>query len=126
MIENLPMIEEVPDAGLPKRRSIVFVVDDFAVQLMDADNRFVKILLSNPTIVEVTGRTISKGLVTGTIYDKETGIFVPPQPHDSWTFDPEQEEWIPPVPHPEDKTKTWLWSESNQRWYDREELKDML
>ena len=52
----------------------------------------------------------------GYTYDKNRDAFIPPKQYKSWTLDEETCWWIPPIPFPEDGTKTYEWDEEAQAW----------
>ena len=52
----------------------------------------------------------------GYTYDKNRDAFIPPKQYESWTLDEETCWWIPPIPFPEDGTKTYEWNEEAQAW----------
>ena len=52
----------------------------------------------------------------GYTYDKNRDAFIPPKQYKSWTLDEETCWWIPPIPFPEDGTKTYEWDEETQTW----------
>ena len=54
----------------------------------------------------------------GCIYDPMHDAFRVPKPFESWRFDAEERDWVPPVPKPEPTTPVWLWNEAEQRWMD--------
>jgi len=41
--------------------------------------------------------------------------FIEPSPYPSWTYNEELEEWVAPVPMPEDEN-LYIWSEENLAW----------
>jgi len=49
----------------------------------------------------------------GSIWDNELQAFYPPKPFDSWTFDQETLNWIPPLERPEGSV---IWDEENYSW----------
>jgi len=49
----------------------------------------------------------------GYTYDRESNVFISPQPYGSWTLD-ENQDWQPPVARPEEGFYTW--NEDTQTW----------
>jgi|TARA_R100000482_G_scaffold55482_1_gene19887 hypothetical protein len=49
-------------------------------------------------------------IISGT-YDSSKDKFYWPQPHASWTLD-SNDQWVPPITKPTDKTKHWYWDEA--------------
>lgn len=50
-------------------------------------------------------------------YDQVKDIFIPPQPHNSWTFNEETSTWVPPVPKPpDDENIIYFWNEEQLFW----------
>ena len=47
-------------------------------------------------------------------YDVSKDIFIRPQPYPSWTLDSDNE-WISPVPYPEDENR-YIWNEESLNW----------
>lgn len=47
-------------------------------------------------------------------YDVSKDIFIRPQPYPSWTLDSDNE-WISPVPYPEDGNR-YIWNEESLNW----------
>lgn len=52
---------------------------------------------------------------TGSYYDKDLDIFIPPKPYQSWVFNEEDSNWDPPVPMPADE-KSYFWNEESVSW----------
>jgi hypothetical protein len=126
MIDHGILTESAFDLPEGVKRAIMFVIDGEAVQIFTTDDRFAAILTSNPLVLDVTGRTISKTLnFQGVMYDEENDIIIPPQPFPSWTFDEKTEMWNAPVSKPKDEGIDWAWSEELEIWYDRSVLKGM-
>lgn len=48
-------------------------------------------------------------------YDPNRDVFVPPQPYPSWRLDTELNDWLPPVPYPNDG-KVYIWNERVGFW----------
>jgi hypothetical protein len=72
----------------PTPKAVAFVLDGKAVDVLYTDDRMAAILLSNPTIVDVTGPIVnlSDGSIgitstanTGDLYDENTGLFTRPE-----------------------------------------------
>lgn len=51
----------------------------------------------------------------GYTYDSERKSFIAPQPHESWTLNPDTLKWVPPVPEPKDE-KSYSWDEETTSW----------
>jgi hypothetical protein len=52
-------------------------------------------------------------------YDEVNDVFIRPQPHASWTLNPETFDWEPPVPRPDptgEENTGWVWDESKLKW----------
>jgi hypothetical protein len=49
----------------------------------------------------------------GDIYDAEEDVFKPAKPFDSWVWDADQWNWLPPVARP---GIPYEWDEANQEW----------
>ena len=49
-------------------------------------------------------------IITGT-YDASKDKFYWPKPYASWTLD-SNDQWVPPVTRPTDKSKHWCWDEA--------------
>lgn len=47
-------------------------------------------------------------------YDESLDVFIPPQPHASWSFDPVSCSWVPPTPRP--SSGRFRWDESTLAW----------
>lgn len=53
----------------------------------------------------------------GMWYRNDLDLFVHPSPYPSWLLDFEAyNDWVAPVPKPEDQTQIWEWDEPNQSW----------
>ena len=52
----------------------------------------------------------------GMYYDPALDLFRGKQPYPSWTLDPDDGQWHPPIPYPEDPWK--LWDEDTLSWVD--------
>lgn len=57
---------------------IAFIIDNVVVDLMNTDDRWGAIFLSDPTTVDVTDRVAAGLPIVGTIYDEETKSFIIP------------------------------------------------
>jgi hypothetical protein len=71
---------EIP--AMPENIShIALIIDNEVVQLIGASERFYAMMMSNPIIKDVTGRTIAEGgtVTTGSIYNPETDTFILPE-----------------------------------------------
>lgn len=110
----------VEDFQNANARYIAFVLDGYIVQLMKVDTRLYSILASDPIIVDVTDRPISKkGLEPFTQYDIETGKIFPPKEYDSWIYNDESERWDPPIEKPENTPGVFfVWDEESLAWTD--------
>jgi hypothetical protein len=53
-------------------------------------------------------------------YHEDLKTFVAPKPFDSWVFDEEKAEYIPPKPLPVDATDKKIWSEAQMDWVSEE------
>lgn len=53
--------------------------------------------------------------VSGT-YRLDLDIFVPPQPYNSWIYNPVSNSWVPPTPYPGDDTQSYMWEENGAFW----------
>lgn len=51
----------------------------------------------------------------GFTYDEEQDIFISPKPFDSWIFDDNEQDWVAPIPFPNDGNK-YDWNEDDQEW----------
>jgi hypothetical protein len=51
----------------------------------------------------------------GYTYDRENDVFIPPQPFPSWTLNTETWLWDCPQPYPDDG-KPYRWNESSVSW----------
>ena len=51
----------------------------------------------------------------GYTYDSIRDAFIPPKPYESWLFDEESVNWVPPVPYPQDGKK-YFWDEDTTNW----------
>jgi hypothetical protein len=51
----------------------------------------------------------------GYSYMPELDAFVMPKPFESWLFDANEADWIPPTPKP-DAGIDWYWSEDELKW----------
>jgi len=51
-------------------------------------------------------------------YDPVRDAFIPPKPYESWLFDEENLNWIPPIPKPESSPDwIWVWDEITKDWF---------
>jgi hypothetical protein len=51
----------------------------------------------------------------GFSYDQNKDIFISPKPFDSWVFDNTEQDWVAPLPFPNDGNK-YDWNENDQEW----------
>jgi hypothetical protein len=51
----------------------------------------------------------------GFLYDQNKDIFISPKPFDSWVFDNSEQDWVAPLPFPNDGNK-YDWNENDQEW----------
>lgn len=51
----------------------------------------------------------------GMIYNPDADVFLFEKPGESWSFDPIEKDWVPPVPHPNDGLM-YYWDESSKSW----------
>lgn len=56
-------------------KKIALVIDDEVVDIIYADERFAAILLSNPTVIDVTDRAINEIVKVGSFYNSESDLF---------------------------------------------------
>lgn len=86
---------------------------DGTIVVPDAEDEYGEdfLTLTGCVLVEVTGMDPMPGVGNGWTY--VDGVFIPPQPFPSWTWD--GDEWIAPVPMPEDGGEYW-WDEDAQAW----------
>lgn len=54
----------------------------------------------------------------GYIYDSVNDVFYPPKPstNPSWVLNTNNWIWQPPLPHPNDGVKTYIWDEATISW----------
>lgn len=53
----------------------------------------------------------------GCLYYNDFDVFIEVRPYNSWTFDEETLEWVPPTPKPEPtKNIDYVWNEENLVW----------
>lgn len=55
----------------------------------------------------------------GFSYNPTLNAFIPPKPYPSWTLDAEKQDWVSPVPFPQDD-KFYYWSEATQQWIEQD------
>ena len=48
-------------------------------------------------------------------FDRQSDVFIAPQPFESWTLDPVSYAWVSPVPRP-DGDAMYVWDEANLSW----------
>lgn len=84
---------------------------DGVVVIPDPDDGYGQdfLTLTGCSIVEITGLSPSPGVGNGWSY--VDGVFIPPQPFQSWTWDGES--WVAPEPKPEGD---YAWDESLGQW----------
>lgn len=68
----------VPETvDLPEHFVMAFVIDDVVQQVITVDTRFAAILLSSPTVIDVTD--VAKAVnITGWKYNADTNQVIPP------------------------------------------------
>ena len=61
---------------------IAFIIDNEVVEVLHTEDRLAAILLSNPTILDVTNQVVTQQLeiAPGLVYDLETNTFSLPKP----------------------------------------------
>jgi hypothetical protein len=52
----------------------------------------------------------------GGIYRSDLDIFVLPQPYNSWIYNVVSNNWVPPIPYPDDDTQSYMWEENGAFW----------
>lgn len=50
------------------------------------------------------------------VYNKQTKIFSPPKPYDSWILDSNLNTWNPPIEMPINENDEYVWNEETQTW----------
>lgn len=95
---------------------VAFIIDGIVQQVLATDSRFAAIFLSNPTVVDVTGRPDAHQVIVEGTYNKELDEFRGPKPYDSWIWNDEIWEWVAPIEKPEKEDSRFLWSEDTQEW----------
>lgn len=95
---------------------IAFIIDGVVQQVIATDSRFAAIFLSNPTIVDVTGRSDAHQAIVEGTYNQELDEFRGPKPFDSWVWDTQRWEWVAPIEKPEKEDSRFLWSEDTLEW----------
>lgn len=59
---------------------VAFIIDNEIVDIIHTDDRLAAIFLSDPVMIDVTGRELVKdGIIIGGTYDPATGNFTAPQ-----------------------------------------------
>ena len=112
---------EIDDSGVVLR---VLVVSDKNCQDSDGNEQesvgvsFLQNLLDGGTWVQVSynGRIRNMYPGVGDTYRSDLDAFIPRQPFESWTFDEDILQWLPPVEEPEGGRHTW--NEVDQIWVD--------
>ena len=75
-------LEDNETPALPDNLSyIALIIDNEVVQVITASDRFYAMMMSNPIIKDVTGKTIQEGGIVqaGVIYNPETDTFTLPE-----------------------------------------------
>jgi hypothetical protein len=97
---------------------IGFMIDGELQHVLGTDSKLAAILLSEPTIVELTDEPNLSSLTPGATYDESSQTYIPVKIYDSWIWNNEVKDWRPPVDPPTDVTETtaWAWSEEEVNW----------
>lgn len=56
-----------------------------------------------------------KKIMVGSKYEPKENNFIPPKPFESWVWDKDKKEYLPPFPKPNDN-KVYDWNEKKQKW----------
>ena len=96
--------------------SYAHVVDGQVVNLIVADAEWVA---QQKNVDEYIVYTSAMPAYMGGTYVNK--MFYEPQPFPSWTMDPNQPKWVPPIPRPEGVLGLYFdWDESKQEWTPRQ------
>jgi hypothetical protein len=95
---------------------IAFIIDGVVQQVLATDSRFASIFLSNPKIVDLTGREDAHQAIVEGTYNEELDEFRGPQPFPSWTWDTNRWEWVPPIERPVKENARFLWADATLEW----------
>lgn len=96
--------------------SYAHVVDGNVINLIVADAKWIS---EQPNPEQYVVYTLATPAYMGGTYSN--GIFYEPQPFPSWTMDPDEPKWVPPVPRPEGVLGLYFdWNEPKQEWLPRQ------
>jgi hypothetical protein len=92
------------------------ILDDSGAESEDIGKAFCTNLLGG-TWVQTSYNEVFRHKYAGIsdTYNESLDAFVPRQPFDSWTFDPNSIDWIPPTPLPNDG-ELYRWNEDALAW----------
>jgi len=102
---------------------IAFLNDNHIVDILHTDTRLAAILLSSPTVVDVSSwyevESNRHKVLNEARYNRSTGIFILPSPGEYYTYNVEENEWEPTPPSssmPIEEGKYFVWNYETSVW----------
>ena len=92
-------------------KKYAFVIDNTIIRIKNSETVPDIIPDNSGSWVDVTDSDV----VLGSIFSKEYNRFIPPKMYESWVYNPDINNWVPPIPAPDNGVLNH-WDESSKSW----------